>query len=246
MPVPVRAGAHGFAVKNGHKACHWGTGVTSSKKCHFCFILFSRETSAAYTWHFLLSCSGGLYGRKIKEGEVILSLEEHLQDWAERASSLAIRLKRHDPAARSTPAPALGQVELGRRALNVTPSSWPGSMPLGAGEPRRALGRGMAWLLCALGQPLAQRMKRKDWGEAREGKAAWGPVTRGAKGQPGSGVNPHTEFTSSWAKADAEIQKELVSHHGSLGSPALAQVFISIKDLWTVEQLAPAPSHPPP
>lgn len=47
--MPMWAGAHGPAVAHGHKACHCVTGRVSSKKRHFCFIWFSRETSVADT-----------------------------------------------------------------------------------------------------------------------------------------------------------------------------------------------------
>lgn len=86
----------------------------------------------------------------------------------------------------------------------------------------------MPWLLCFGATPLAQCMKRKDWGEAREEKAPWRLVRRCAKGQPGSGVNAHTDFTSCWATADAEIPKELIRHHGGLGSPDVTRVFLHL------------------
>lgn len=61
--------------------------------------------------------------------------------------------------------------------------------------------------LCLAAIPLAQCMKGKDWGQAREEKAPWRSVRRCAKGQPGSGVNPHTEFTSSWPKQMQKSQR---------------------------------------
>lgn len=168
--VPVWAGARGFVVKNGDRAGHWGTGLTSSRKRHFCFISFSRETSA-YTGHFFCyPALAGLYSRKIKEGEVIRSLEEHLQDWAERASSLAVPLRRHAPAARPAPAPALGQVEPGPRALNVIPSCLAGPTPLGTGEPKRTLDRGMGRLLCfGAASSTAREKQGLQAGGRREG-----------------------------------------------------------------------------
>ena len=57
----------------------------------------------------------------------------------------------------------------------------------------------------------------KDWSVAVGGqKEAWKPARRRAKGQPGLDINPLTEFTSVWAKPDAEIPKERASHHGGL------------------------------
>lgn len=98
------AGAHELAEMDGHRARHCVAGLISSKEHHLCFIRFSREAAPADTWHSVLPCMGILSGRKIKEGEGIPSLKEHLQDWAEGASSLAVRLR-----GMASSSPALGE-----------------------------------------------------------------------------------------------------------------------------------------
>lgn len=69
----------------------------------------------------------------------------------------------------------------------------------------------------AISQMQRTEREGKDWSGAGGGrKEAWKPARRRAKGQPGLDINPLTEFTSIWAKPDAEIPKEHASHHGGL------------------------------
>ena len=65
----------------------------------------------------------------------------------------------------------------------------------------------------AISQMQCTEREGKDWSGAGGGwKEAWKPARRRAKGQPGLDINPLTEFTSVWAKPDAEILKERASH----------------------------------
>lgn len=149
-------------------------GLTSSKKSHFSFILFSqRDICCLHLVLFVMPCIGGFYGRKIKEGEArTLSLGECFQDWAEGAA---------------VGSAAKGQV---RQPSQSLPSTWVDRTgPDGLECHTKQLGR--AWYprrrgakkrfregydmvtQCFAAIPLVRYMKRKNWrGTTREGKKA--------------------------------------------------------------------------
>lgn len=76
----------------------------------------------------------------------------------------------------------------------------------------------------AISQMQRAEGEGRDWSRAGGGqKEAWKPARRCAKGQPGLAINPLTEFTSVWAKPDAEIPKVAWSWSPCSSFPPSAQ-----------------------
>lgn len=130
-------------------------GADKQQEVPFCFVLFSKGISAAYTWHFLLRpMLEAFMVKRSKKGRRHQALSRtfctRLRDRAAAGG------QERKPS--SSPSPALGC-----GALNVTLSSWAGPLCSGTGGPRRVSGRRTASLLHALGAiSLAQWMKRNN------------------------------------------------------------------------------------